>query len=104
MFQIYVSSQTDFSATGSKMLGKLLKMMNEWNLKDFIIIGAAQELMAQHGSAQLSLFLWWFIKNNWPNDKATHCTTISSAVVAVIGKKLGSEEKVIGIEGDFKLN
>lgn len=38
------------------MLGKLLKMMNECNLKDFIIIGAAQELMAQHGSAHLSLF------------------------------------------------
>lgn len=80
--------------------------MNEWNLKDFIIIGAAQALKAQHGMAQLSLFLWWFIKNNWPNDKAPHCTAISSAVVAVIGKKLGSEEKVSlpnRKEADFKL-
>lgn len=48
------------------------------------------------------------IKNNWPNDKATHFTAISSpAVVAVIRKKLGSEEKVSlpnRKEADFKLN
>lgn len=91
-----------------KNAGKLLKTINERNLKDFIIIGAVQALKAQHGTTQLSLLLWWFIKNNWPNDKATHCTAISSAaVVAVIGKKLGSGEKVSlpnRKEADFKLN
>lgn len=90
-----------------KSAGKTAKN-DEWvESEDFIIIGAAQALTAQHGSAQLSLFLWWFIKNNWPNDRAPHCTTISSGVVAVIGKKLGREEKVaslIGKEADFRLN
>lgn len=77
-----------------KSAGKTTKNDERVESEDFIIIGAAQALTTQHGSAQLSLFLWWFIKNNWPNDRAPHCTTISSAVVVVIGKKLGREEKV----------
>lgn len=60
--------------------------------KTFNSIVPVPILQTQRGTAQLSFSLWRFIKNNWPNDKSLCCTAISSAVVTVIGKRLGSEK------------
>lgn len=62
-----------------------------WNTYTIVPV---QILQTQHVTAQLSLSLWCFIRNDWPNDKSPCCTAISSAIVAVIGKRLNSEKKV----------